>query len=131
MLIDSNSSFTDIDGEKDIPYRAPGESRVEREHISAWRVGYEVHTGEYVHDDYDFTKPRVDLEGKRPRCGSIRMPNLRNTIIQVCIPKHLTVSRWPAFESTKSRVSIDAMPELATTWFGAGQTIQSDRIPAR
>ena len=64
VLVDSNSAFPDITGEKDLPYRAPGEARVDLEHIEAWRVGTEVQTGAFVLDDYDFTKPRVDLEGR-------------------------------------------------------------------
>lgn len=64
VLADSNTAFPAVDGEADIPFRAPGEARVELEHISTWRVGHEVQSGAVVLDDYDFTKPRVDLEGR-------------------------------------------------------------------
>ena len=63
VLADANSAFPDVAGNKDIPYRAPGEAQVSLEHIEAWRVAHEVETGACVLDDYDFTKPRVDLEG--------------------------------------------------------------------
>jgi type VI secretion system secreted protein VgrG len=64
VLADDNSDFPDVTGEKDVVFRPPGESRVDLEHISVWSVGHEVQTGACVLDDYDFTKPRVDLAGR-------------------------------------------------------------------
>lgn len=64
VLVDGNSALKDVPGEKKVVFRAPGEARVGLEHISSWRVGHQVQTGAYVLDDYDFTKPRVDLEGR-------------------------------------------------------------------
>ena len=64
VLTDANSSLPDIEGEKDIPFRPPGESKVILEHISTWRVSHQVQTGACILDDYDFTKPRVDLTGR-------------------------------------------------------------------
>ena len=65
VLTDANANFPDIEGgNKDLVYRAPGEARVDLEHISVWRAAHEVQTGACVLDDYDFTKPRVDLEGR-------------------------------------------------------------------
>lgn len=62
VLVDANSSLPDVEGEKKIPYRPPGEAQVNLEHISVWNIRHEVQTGAYVLDDYDFTKPRVDLK---------------------------------------------------------------------
>lgn len=64
VLADSNPSFPDIVGPKDIVYRVPGEAQTGVEHISVWNVGHQLQTGACVLDDYDFTKPRVDLEGR-------------------------------------------------------------------
>ncbi|MGL4512205.1 MAG: type VI secretion system Vgr family protein [Lacipirellulaceae bacterium] len=63
VLADANSAFPDVVGPKEIPYRAAGEGRVELEHVSEWRAQFEVRSGSVVLDDYDFTKPRVDLQG--------------------------------------------------------------------
>ena len=63
VMADANSTFPDVEGETEIPFRPPGEARVGLEHVSAWHVSHEVQTGACVLDDYDFTKPRVDLEG--------------------------------------------------------------------
>ena len=35
------------------------------EHFNSWQVREEVNPGEYIHDDYDFEKPRADLKTKR------------------------------------------------------------------
>ncbi|MEN1678607.1 MAG: type VI secretion system tip protein TssI/VgrG [Planctomycetota bacterium] len=64
VLCDANSQFPEVDGDADLPYRTPGEARLDTEHVSEWRAEREVQTGAYVLDDYDFTKPRVDLEGR-------------------------------------------------------------------
>ena len=64
VLGDSKSAFGNVDGETDIPYRAPGEANVETEHISQWQVRHDMQTSTVILDDYDFTKPKVDLEGR-------------------------------------------------------------------
>ena len=64
VLGDSNDAFVNVQGDPNIPYRPPGEGRVGREHISEWHVRHEVQSGKYVLDDYNFTKPRVDLENR-------------------------------------------------------------------
>lgn len=64
VLADSNTAFPTIEGDSDLPFRAAGEARLDLEHISTWRAGNAVQTGACVLDDYDFTKPRVDLEGR-------------------------------------------------------------------
>lgn len=66
VLGDSKSAYGSIDGPygSDVPYRPPGEGSVEQSRISLWHVRHEVRTGTFVHDDFDFTKPRVDLESR-------------------------------------------------------------------
>lgn len=68
VLGDSYSAFSAVKGSAaqgaKIPYRAPGESAVELEHISEWHVLHEVQTATVALDDFDFTKPRVDLLGQ-------------------------------------------------------------------
>lgn len=65
VLGDSYSAFKQIEGSPstraDIPYRAPGESGVEMEHISEWHIRHELQSATVALDDYDFTKPRVEL----------------------------------------------------------------------
>ena len=65
VLGDSYSAYKQIDGSAetgaDIPYRAPGESGVEMEHISEWHIRHELQATTVALDDFDFTKPRVDL----------------------------------------------------------------------
>lgn len=70
VLADANSAFAKVDGNDRIPYRALGEAQVDLEHIFAWRVEHEVQSGACVLDDYDFTKPRVDLEGRSAATAS-------------------------------------------------------------
>lgn len=65
VLGDSTTAYGQInarDGDK-IPYRPPGEAQVDLEHIYKWAVDHQVCSTNYVHDDFDFTKPSVDLEG--------------------------------------------------------------------
>lgn len=68
ILGDAYTAFTPIKGvpkyEKKIPFRASGEAGLELEHISEWQVLHEVQTGTVALDDFDFTKPRVDLVTK-------------------------------------------------------------------
>lgn len=65
VLGDSYTAYSSIKGGSsrgaNIPYRAPGESGVELEHISEWHVLHELQSATVVLDDFDFTKPRVDL----------------------------------------------------------------------
>jgi type VI secretion system secreted protein VgrG len=70
---DSYNAYKKIQGSAttgaDIPFRAPGESGVEMEHISEWQVLHEVQSATVALDDFDFTKPKVELlsQSKVPR----------------------------------------------------------------
>jgi type VI secretion system secreted protein VgrG len=65
VLGDSYSAYMPIEGSSDtgldIPFRAPGEAAVDLEHISEWNIRHELQSGAVALDDFDFTKPRVDL----------------------------------------------------------------------
>lgn len=65
VLGDSYSAYRPIQGSSEngtnIPYRLPGESGVELEHISQWQVLHELQPTAVALDDFDFKKPRVDL----------------------------------------------------------------------
>ncbi len=67
VLGDSRSAFeaaeTGLSGDQ-IPYRAPGEAQQEQEHVSQWQVNHELQSAKAVLDDFDFRKPKVDLEGQ-------------------------------------------------------------------
>jgi type VI secretion system secreted protein VgrG len=63
VLGDSYSAYKPIEGSTgtDIPYRAPGEAGVDLEHIFEWNIRHELQSTTVALDDFDFTKPRVDL----------------------------------------------------------------------
>jgi type VI secretion system secreted protein VgrG len=68
VLGDSYTAFKKIQGTQEngskIPFRPPGEAGLELEHINEWQVLHEVQSGTATLDDFDFTKPRVDLLSK-------------------------------------------------------------------
>jgi type VI secretion system secreted protein VgrG len=64
VLGDSYSAYKGVEGptKTEIPFRPPGEAGVELEHISQWQVLHELQTTKVTIDDFNFTKPRVELE---------------------------------------------------------------------
>jgi type VI secretion system secreted protein VgrG len=68
ILGDGYTAFKPVKGASKygakIPFRPPGEAGQELEHISEWQVLHELQTGTATLDDFDFTKPRVDLLSK-------------------------------------------------------------------
>jgi type VI secretion system secreted protein VgrG len=65
VLADSYSAHSPMPGYKDIPYIAPEQlARAEREHVREWTLTQELQPGKYALTDYDFEKPRVDLQVK-------------------------------------------------------------------
>jgi type VI secretion system secreted protein VgrG len=49
-----------------LPFIPPGRLvRPELEHVSAWDFSREIQPGVYVHDDYDFKKPPLDLKTQK------------------------------------------------------------------
>jgi type VI secretion system secreted protein VgrG len=65
VMADSYSAHSALPGCEQLPY-IPQErmTRPEQERISAWSFGREIQPGRYVIDDYDPTKPSVELQSK-------------------------------------------------------------------
>jgi type VI secretion system secreted protein VgrG len=65
VLADSYSGHTAFQ-KKPVPFIAPEDiSRGDIENITAWNLTREIQPGVYVHDDYDFERPSVDLQTKK------------------------------------------------------------------
>jgi type VI secretion system secreted protein VgrG len=66
VLTDEISCHAPLPGRSTIKFFGVGSAKVaEEEHFSSWQVLEEVNSGEYIADDYDFEKPRSDLQTKR------------------------------------------------------------------
>ncbi|MCQ8104787.1 type VI secretion system tip protein VgrG [Methylomonas sp. SURF-2] len=53
-----------------IPYFPPeNQGRRNKEHIYEWRVSEEIQSGTYVHDDFDFEKPKAELKTTSSKPG--------------------------------------------------------------
>ncbi len=65
VIADSYSAHSPVAGYEEIPFIAPEQqARAEREHVSEWLLSQELQPGKYALTDYDFEKPRVDLQVK-------------------------------------------------------------------
>lgn len=65
VLADDVSAHAVAEGYADIPYYPPGnEAGRERDHIAEWRATQEIQAELYALRDYDFEKPRANLESK-------------------------------------------------------------------
>jgi type VI secretion system secreted protein VgrG len=63
VLTDSTSKHTPVSNYDAIKYVAPNEQiKPYLEHISQWDFVREIEPGVYVHDDYDFERPSVELK---------------------------------------------------------------------
>jgi type VI secretion system secreted protein VgrG len=66
VLADDASCHSALPGKSSIKYLGVDAAAVaDEEHFNSWQVLEEVHSGEYITDDYDFTNPRADLKTKR------------------------------------------------------------------
>ena len=66
VLADELSCHSPLPGKPSIKYLGLDAATVsDEEHFRSWQVLEEVNSGEYIADDYDFKKPRADLETKR------------------------------------------------------------------
>ena len=66
VLTDSASQHVAFEGCEELPFIAPGDlARPEREHVNRWEFSREIQPGVYVHDDYDLTRPSVELRTKK------------------------------------------------------------------
>jgi type VI secretion system secreted protein VgrG len=65
VLSDSVSSHEAYPGYEKLPYFPPDEHlRRERDHIYDWNISQEVQPGVYALNDFDFTRPKANLEVK-------------------------------------------------------------------
>ena len=63
VLTDSTSKHTPVSGYEKVPYVAPtAQVKPDLEHIDQWSFNREIEPGVYVHDDYDFERPSVELK---------------------------------------------------------------------
>jgi type VI secretion system secreted protein VgrG len=66
VMTDSKSTHNASQGDK-VPFIDPAAvAREDIEHVSSWTLTREVQPGLYVHDDYDFERPSVDLKTQKP-----------------------------------------------------------------
>lgn len=66
VLTDSSSMHVAAPGYETLPFIPPGQLvRPDDEHVSAWEFAREVQPGVYVHDDYDLTRPSVELQTQK------------------------------------------------------------------
>jgi type VI secretion system secreted protein VgrG len=62
MLADDSTQLTPFGGYGDgISYRPPGTKSTELEHVRDWTLNKELHSGRYVHTDFDFENPKKSL----------------------------------------------------------------------
>ena len=65
VLSDSISAHDTTPGYEDVPYYPPQQgSQRERDHIFEWTLTQEVQTGMFALNDFDFTKPKANLQAK-------------------------------------------------------------------
>jgi type VI secretion system secreted protein VgrG len=65
VLADSGSGHQPTPGYEQIPYFPPSEgAQRERDHIFDWHVVQEISPGSYALRDYDFQRPKANLEAK-------------------------------------------------------------------
>ena len=63
VLTDSTSKHSPVSGYEKLSFVAPTEQvKPDLEHVHAWDFGREIQPGVYVHDDYDFERPSVELK---------------------------------------------------------------------
>jgi type VI secretion system secreted protein VgrG len=61
VLADAYSSHAVIEGYEEVPYYPPNDRR-ERDHLQDWKVTQSVQSASYTMTDYDFERPRTNLE---------------------------------------------------------------------
>ena len=63
VITDSTGKHTAAPGCGELPFLAPSQlARADIDHISSWECAQEIQPGVYVHDDYDFVRPSVELK---------------------------------------------------------------------
>lgn len=66
VITDSYSGHSTFDGYENLPYVSAGSAvRPEVEYVNNWQVTRAIQPGIYVHDDYDMTRPTVELKAQK------------------------------------------------------------------
>ena len=67
VLCDSISAYPILPSHASIPYYPPDMAGIpDQEHLSAWHASQRIQPGKYVSTDYDFKKPKANLELRQP-----------------------------------------------------------------
>jgi type VI secretion system secreted protein VgrG len=67
VLTDSTGKHTSAPGCAELPFIAPERlARADIDHVSSWQFTREIQPGVYVHDDYDFERPSVEIKTQKP-----------------------------------------------------------------
>ena len=73
ILADSKSSYSQIEGDPNIPFiPLGGDSQRDEEHIYDWIPGRNFRTGKFAINDYDFEKPSASLEAEKDAGSAYR-----------------------------------------------------------
>jgi type VI secretion system secreted protein VgrG len=62
VLVDSIDRLTPFPGYDEISYRSSEDASTDLEHIRGWSLHKQLLSGSYVHKDFDFERPKKDLE---------------------------------------------------------------------
>ena len=76
VLTDSYSGHAPVPATRDSFISPRAALRPELERISSWDFAREIQPGVYVHDDYDFERPSVELQTQKA-CAGLRAERLR------------------------------------------------------
>jgi len=70
LVLCDDASGHNSPAKKKIHYFPPeNQKRRNEEHISEWRVSEEIQSGAFVHDDFDFEKPKAELKSTSTDAG--------------------------------------------------------------
>jgi type VI secretion system secreted protein VgrG len=65
VLSDGYSAHTTAPGYEEVPYFPPDSHNArERDHLTGWSVSEQIQPGAYMLDDFDFTRPKANLQAK-------------------------------------------------------------------
>ena len=104
ILADRDSVPERISGYDRVPFYPPGDAGIrERDHISGWSVLQEVRSGSCVLRDFDFEKPRANLESRRRSAGRAPAGRPRALRLSGRYPPPRTKARCAAARSSWRR----------------------------
>ncbi|MET1415354.1 type VI secretion system tip protein TssI/VgrG [Roseibium sp. HPY-6] len=77
ILADAKSSYSQIEGDPNIPFiPLAGDSQRDEEHLYDWVGGRTFRTGKFAVNDYDFEKPSASLEAEKDAGSPYRAGSL-------------------------------------------------------